>query len=138
MSSSPLFVWNKYHLELAVLPHILDNIDEIDTSHGLLKAVKEEVKQMEELDDGYVTDEEEYIKNLMERPVSVLSTVAYNDSSYVIPTLERKWTSPDLVTFRSRSKAVEHSLMLLDRDKLIDRVMVSEVKERKNFLLFIY
>lgn len=122
MSSSPLFVWNKYHLELAALPNILNNIDEIDTNHGLLKSVQEEFNAME-MEEGYLTDDEDYINQLMEREVTVLSTVASNDSNYVIPSIDRKWISPDLVTFRSRNAAVQHSLMLLDRDKLIDRVM---------------
>ncbi len=122
MTSSPLFVWNKYHLELAVLPHILNNIDEIDTNHGLLKSVQDEVSTME-TGDGYITDDEDYINQLVEGEVTILSTIAYKDSNYVIPSIDRKWISPDLVTFRSRSAAVQHSLMLLDRDKLIDRVL---------------
>jgi len=123
-SHSPLFVWNKYHLEFAVLPHILDGIDEIDTNHGLLKSVKEEVLEMElELEEGYVTDDDDYIKNLMQRKVTLLSTVASQDASFVIPTIERKWMSPDSISFRTRNAAVQHSLMLLDRDKLIDRAL---------------
>ena len=121
MTTSPLFIWNKYHLELAVLPHILNNIEEIDVNHGLLKSVKEDIIMQEE--EGYITDDEDYINQLMERPISVLSTVAHQEASYCIPTIERKWISPDLVTFKTRNAAIEHSLMLLDRDKLIDRVL---------------
>ena len=121
-ANSPLFVWNKYHLELAVLPHVLNGIDEIDTNHGLLKSVQEEVLEME-CEEGYVTDDDDYINQLMERPITLLSTVASQDSSFCIPTIERKWLSPDLVSFRSRNGAVQHSLMLLDRDKVIDRAL---------------
>lgn len=123
-SSSPLFVWNKYHLELAVLPHILNAIDEIDTNRGLLKKAKEDAEMMEqELEDGYVTDEEEYIQQLSKKPISKLSTIASQQTDYVVPTIDRKWISPDLVTFRSRNAAVDHSLILLDKDKLIDKVL---------------
>ena len=122
MRSSPLFVWNKYHLELAVLPHLLHSIDEIDTNHGLLKSVQEEVNAIE-MEEGYITDDDDYINQLIDRPITVISTVANNDSSYVTPSIDRKWISPDLVTFRSRNAAIQHSLMLLDRDKLIDRVL---------------
>jgi hypothetical protein len=123
-ANSPLFVWNKYHLELAILPHILNGIDEIDTNHGLLKSVKEEVLEMElELEEGYVTDDDDYINQLMERSITLLSTVAFQDTSFCYPTIERKWMSPDLVSFRSRNGAVQHSLMLLDRDKVIDRAL---------------
>ncbi len=117
-NASPLFRWYRGKLELACLPHILDEIDEIDTNHGLLKSVKEEYN------DALATmKEEENANDLKSREITLLSTVAWNDECHPIPFVNRKWVSPDHKIFRSRTKTFEHCAMLEDRDKLIDKVL---------------
>ena len=119
----PLFRWYKGSLELACLPHLLEKIDVIDENHGLLKSAQAHggAEDMEE--EEKESEDQIRIRDLAERQPSVLSTLAWNDANYPIPNVERKWISPDLITFRSRSAAIEHSSMLLERDKVIDRVL---------------
>lgn len=117
-TSSPLFLWSKskhdntWRLELAALPNIINQIDVIDIQHGLLKCVREN-------DDSNSFDEEEYVIS----PISLLSTVAHQDTNYSLPSVDRKWISPDKMTFKTRTSAIQHSLELMERDKLIDKVL---------------
>jgi len=117
-AAAPLFRWYRGKLELAILPHILDQIDEYDNNHGLLKSVKDEYSVASTMMKG-----DEKATDLTSRQHTVLSTVAWNDDHHSKPTIERKWISPDRVTFKSRSKTIEHCAMLDDRDKVIDKVL---------------
>ena len=118
----PLFRWFRGVLELACLPHLMEKIDVIDENHGLLKSVV--VNNHDSIvNHSSLKDEKEEKDHLAERQVSILSTLAWNDANYPIPNVERKWSSPDLMTFRSSCAAIEHSSMLLERDKTIDRVL---------------
>jgi hypothetical protein len=116
--SSPLFLWSKsknnvWKLELAALPNIINQIDVIDVKHGLLKSVQDEDHpQDDNHDDEYVIS-----------PISLLSTVAHQDTNYSLPSVDRKWISPDMLTFKTRTSAIQHSLDLMERDKLIDKVL---------------
>lgn len=110
----PLFRWFRGALELACLPHILEKVDVIDENHGLLKSI---------VNNAWKEEEDVKMTDLAERQASILSTLAWNDANHPIPTVDRKWISPDLMTFRSRSAAIEHSSMMLERDKAIDRVL---------------
>ena len=115
---APLFRWFRGKLELACLPHILEQIDVIDTNHGLLKSVKDEYDMALKC-----MKEDEKATDLVVRQISILSTVAWNDEDYSIPKIDRKWVSPDHITIKSRSKTLEHCSMLDERDKTIDKVL---------------
>ena len=41
----------------------------------------------------------------------------------LVPDVKRTWRSPDLKTFNSRKAAIDHAKELLNRDKLIDKVL---------------
>lgn len=119
--SSPLFLWSKsksntWRLELAALPNIINQIDVIDIKHGLLKSVQEDDHEEKDLDSS---QDEEYVIS----PISLLSTVAQQDTNYSLPSVDRKWISPDMLTFKTRTSAIQHSLELMERDKLIDKVL---------------
>lgn len=122
-TSSPLFLWSKsksnntWRLELAALPNIINQIDVIDIQHGLLKRVREKDDSNPYNDDN--DKEEEYVIS----PISLLSTVAHQDTNYSLPSVDRKWISPDMMTFKTRTSAIQHSLELMERDKLIDKVL---------------
>ncbi len=115
---APLFRWYRGRLELAVLPHLLEEIDVIDTKHGLLKSVKDEYESA-----LLSLQENEKATDLTSRQVTTLSTIAWNDDEYSLPKVERKWISPDCVSFKSRSKTIDHCCLLDERDKLIDKVL---------------
>lgn len=115
---APLFRWYRGRLELAVLPHLFEEIDVIDTKHGLLKSVKDEYESA-----LFSLQEKEKATDLTSRQVTALSTVAWNDDEYSLPKVERKWISPDCVIFKSRSKTIDQCCQLDERDKLIDKVL---------------
>jgi hypothetical protein len=114
----PLFRWYRGKLELACLPHILDKIEEFDANRGLLHSVKDEYNVASNLmkDDEKATD-------LALRQITLLSTVAWNDENHATPIIDRKWISPDHVSFKSRTKTIEHCAMLDDRDRMVDKVL---------------
>lgn len=117
-SAAPLFRWFRGKLELACLPHILDQIESIDTNFGLLKTCRDEYNQALDM-----MKEEEKATDLTCRQITILSTVAWNEESHPNPHVDRKWVSPDHKIFRSRTKVFEHCAMLDDRDKMIDKVL---------------
>ncbi len=117
-SAAPLFRWYRGKLELACLPHILEQIDVYDNNHGLLKSVKDEYSVASSL-----MTMDEKATDLTSRQHTILSTVAWNDDHHSRPIVERKWISPDAVMFRSRLKVMEHCALLDGRDKMIDKVL---------------
>lgn len=112
----PLFRWYRNALELACLPHLLDEIDPVEGSY---------LDFLKDVSSGNEVDEEDeiLIKNSVDvsREITTYSKVAYKE--YPTPVIDRVWISPDLLSFRTRKKAVEHALMLFSRDKLMDRVL---------------
>jgi len=112
----PLFRWYRHTLELACLPHILEEIEPVEGSY---------LDFLQDISSGNEVDEEDelLIKSSVDvsREITVFSKVAFKE--YSTPMIDRVWTSPDLLSFRTRKKAIEHALMLFNRDKLMDRVL---------------
>lgn len=118
---APLFRWFRNKLELACLPHLFEEINVIDTNHGLLKSVKEDYEKS-----SFVSALNQQTKatDLTSRQITTLSTIAFNDDEYALPKVDRKWISPDHVVFRNnRKKTIEHCALLDERDKVIDKVL---------------
>jgi len=117
----PLFRWYRNKLELAVLPHFLEMIEVVEVDFGNLEDddASQDGSQDEDMDYNVSTTS----TDLTEREVSMLSRLAWEDINHLIPEIERKWISPDQFVFRSRRKVLKHAEMLMERDKLIDRVM---------------
>eukprot|EP00562_Extubocellulus_spinifer_P008804 CAMPEP_0178494256 /NCGR_PEP_ID=MMETSP0696-20121128/12921_1 /TAXON_ID=265572 /ORGANISM="Extubocellulus spinifer, Strain CCMP396" /LENGTH=816 /DNA_ID=CAMNT_0020122329 /DNA_START=291 /DNA_END=2741 /DNA_ORIENTATION=+ len=123
----PLFRWYRGRLELAVVPHYLEKIEEVDAGirPGRRHRDDDPPSSDECSDDEEEVDMYSHIPKtlLQQREVSALSTVAWEDPDHPVPEVRRTWRSPDLLTFHSRKAAVKHSIMLIKRDKLIDKVL---------------
>eukprot|EP00559_Dactyliosolen_fragilissimus_P007263 CAMPEP_0184865468 /NCGR_PEP_ID=MMETSP0580-20130426/18234_1 /TAXON_ID=1118495 /ORGANISM="Dactyliosolen fragilissimus" /LENGTH=508 /DNA_ID=CAMNT_0027364687 /DNA_START=95 /DNA_END=1622 /DNA_ORIENTATION=+ len=124
--SFPLFRWYRGKLELACLPHFFETIEVLDggytsvMKHWVAEYGTDWLFDNEDLDGMYYNKKQRVSE---ERQVDALSNFAWNDDKYSVPIIERKWMSPDLVPFRSRSAARKHAEELLRRDRLIDRVL---------------
>ena len=112
----PLFRWFRGSLELACLPHFLDEIDVLDVNHGMLKSVKDYY------DDEAVDDDEKFT-DLTSRQITIASTVAWESDDYALPFIDRKWVSPNHEIMKSRKKVLEHCQLLNHRDRIIDKVL---------------
>ena len=112
----PLFRWYRDRLELACLPHLLEQIDPVEGSY---LDFLQNVSSSNDVDE----EDRQLIKSSADvsREITLISKVAFE--KYSTPTIERIWVSPDLLSFRTRKKAIEHALMLHGRDKLMDRVL---------------
>jgi hypothetical protein len=124
---TPLFRWYRGKLELATLPHILEDIVEVECK---MPAKKRWANGMS--DDELDSSDEEWDEDnrfipepnkKMTMEVSVLTTSAYEDSCHPLPTISRTWISPDLQKFQSRKSAIAHAEVLVERDLLIDRTL---------------
>ncbi|KAL7504745.1 hypothetical protein ACHAXN_002322 [Cyclotella atomus] len=117
---TPLFRWYRSELQLATLPHILEDI--VSVEHKMVHK-KKWINLSNDEDDS--SDEEweepEPTTNIFE--ISNLTTSAYEDSVHPLPTVTRSWISPDLQRFPSRKSAIAYSQTLVERDLLIDRVL---------------
>ncbi|KAL7521090.1 hypothetical protein ACHAWX_005789 [Stephanocyclus meneghinianus] len=118
---TPLFRWYRHSLQLATLPHILEEIVEVSHKMGN----KKKWISLSNDDDLDSSDEEweEPLpsQNVME--ISTLTTSAYEDSTHPLPFITRSWISPDLQRFNTRKAAIAHSEELVERDLLIDRIL---------------
>lgn len=121
-SSTPLFRWYRGNLELATLPHILEDIVEVDAKMNAKK------KWHDMSDDELDSSDEEWddflpasSRAVME--ISELTTSAWEDPNHPLPTITRTWISPDLKKFTTRKAALKHAEELVQKDLLIDRVL---------------
>jgi len=121
-SFTPLFRWYRGNLELATLPHILEDIVEVDAKMNAKK------KWRDMSDDELDSSDEEWddflptsSRGVME--ISELTTSAWEDPNHPLPTITRTWISPDLQKFTSRKAALKHAEDLVQKDLLIDRVL---------------
>ena len=105
----PLFRWFRGELELATLPHFLDKIPDPPKLKG-----KQEYP------------EEDYVPatSLQERTISTLSTYAWNDSDYGIPTVTTKWLSPNHDYFYSRKSAWEEMNRLSEEQLFLQKTLL--------------
>ena len=116
----PLFRWYRHALQLATLPHILDEI--IPVEHKM--ATKKKWLGLS-ADDDDSSDEEweepEPQTNVFE--ISALTTAAYEDETHPLPYISRSWISPDLQRFHTRKSAISHAEKLCESDLLIDKIL---------------
>ena len=126
---TPLFRWYRGKLELATMPHILENIEEVEHNQSKAKWARglkdvdisdDDSSEEEDWDDDKFIPETE--KNFT-MEISSLTTSAYEDSSHALPDIRRTWISPDMQRFQSRKSAIAHAEKLTKKDLLIDRVM---------------
>jgi len=126
---TPLFRWYRGKLELATMPHILENIEEVE--HNQSKAKWARGLKDVDISDDDSSEEEDWddVKYIPETEknftmeISALTTSAYEDSSHPLPDIRRTWISPDMQRFQSRKSAIAHAEELTKKDLLIDRVM---------------
>ena len=119
-NANVLFRTYKGHMELAVLPHLLEKIPARPTWAGY-RGRKEE----EEWEDMEPRDEDQHdtaARRLLSREVSTLSTVAWNyKHKYAVPAITLKWSSPDHMTFHSRKAAWEYAEELARRQVFLNK-----------------
>lgn len=127
---TPLFRWYRGKLELATMPHILENIEEVEHNQSKAKWARG-LKNIDLSDDDSSEGEEDwdddkYIPETEKNftmEISALTTSAYEDTSHPLPDIRRTWISPDMQRFQSRKSAIAHAEKLTKKDLLIDRVM---------------
>eukprot|EP00574_Skeletonema_japonicum_P003923 CAMPEP_0201723950 /NCGR_PEP_ID=MMETSP0593-20130828/7819_1 /ASSEMBLY_ACC=CAM_ASM_000672 /TAXON_ID=267983 /ORGANISM="Skeletonema japonicum, Strain CCMP2506" /LENGTH=811 /DNA_ID=CAMNT_0048215119 /DNA_START=26 /DNA_END=2461 /DNA_ORIENTATION=+ len=127
---TPLFRWYRGKLELATMPHILENIEEVEHNQSKAKWARG-LKNIDISDDDSSEEEEDwdddkYIPETEKNftmEISALTTSAYEDTSHPLPDIRRTWISPDMQRFQSRKSAIAHVEKLTKKDLLIDRVM---------------
>jgi hypothetical protein len=126
---TPLFRWYRGKLELATMPHILENIEEVEHNQSKAKwarGLKDVDISDDESSDEDDWDDDKYIPETEKNftmEISELTTSAYEDSSHPLPDIRRTWISPDMQRFQSRKSAIAHAEKLTKKDLLIDRVM---------------
>mmetsp|Transcript_30071 Transcript_30071/g.89361 ORF Transcript_30071/g.89361 Transcript_30071/m.89361 type:complete len:951 (-) Transcript_30071:1405-4257(-) len=131
--SGALFRWFRGSLELASPPHIfektpppLDGAAEavLSPDHRPEYESDSENDEWDSDDDDSEGDDMEPKKtDLCMRECSELSELAWSHPSCHVPVVERRWLSPDMKYFLSRSSALAHAKELIRRDKLVDRVL---------------